>query len=56
MVMVCLINTLLAQSTTVQIGFLRPLNYPFVAANPEAAVQITKNLPPAIAYGLDVGR
>lgn len=55
LVTVCLVNPILAQNTTIQIGFLEPLNYPFVLANAEAASQIAQNLPPAIAYGLNLG-
>lgn len=51
-----LANPILAQNTTIQIGFLEPLNYPFVLGNPDAASQIAQDLSPAIAYGLNLGR
>lgn len=51
-----LVDPLLAQTTTIQIGFLNPLIYPFVSSNPDAAAQIAENLPPAIAYGLNISR
>lgn len=53
---VCLISPTLAQNTTIQIGFLEPLNYPFVLANPKLGYQIIQSLPPAVAYGLNLGR
>ena len=41
-------------TTLVQIGFLYPLNYPFVANTPGSQNQIFGILPGAIAYGLGV--
>lgn len=56
LVTACLADPLLAQNLTVQIGFLYPLNYPFVLANLNAAAQIIDDLPPAVAYGLNIGQ
>ena len=41
-------------TTLIQIGFLYPLNYAFVLANPLSQRQIFKFLPMGIAYGLDL--
>ena len=41
-------------TTLVQIGFLYPLNYPFVLANSVSQKQIFKYLPDGIAYGLNI--
>ncbi|KAL8818476.1 MAG: hypothetical protein Q9191_007933 [Dirinaria sp. TL-2023a] len=39
-------------TTTVQVGFSKALNYPFVVANTLSQRQIFKYLPSAVAYGL----
>jgi hypothetical protein len=41
-----------ADSTLIQIGFLFPLNYPFVLANPVTAAEIFMWLPEGLAHGL----
>ena len=43
-----------ANTTLIQIGFLYPLNYPFVLANSLSQRQIFKYMPPGIAYGLGI--
>ena len=43
-----------ANTTLIQIGFLYPLNYPFVLANSLSQRQIFKFMPPGIAYGLGI--
>ena len=43
-----------ANTTLIQIGFLYPLNYPFVLANSLSQRQIFKYVPPGIAYGLGI--
>ena len=41
-------------TTLIQVGFLYPLNYPFVLANSLSQRQIFKYMPDGISYGLDI--
>ncbi|KAL9046203.1 MAG: hypothetical protein Q9214_000901 [Letrouitia sp. 1 TL-2023] len=41
-------------TTRIQVGFLKPLNYGFVVNNPVTQQQIFGFLPPGIAYGLGI--
>ncbi|KAI4211787.1 MAG: hypothetical protein LQ351_005428 [Letrouitia transgressa] len=41
-------------TTRIQVGFLKPLNYGFVVSNPVTQQQIFGFLPPGIAYGLGI--
>ncbi|KAI4161120.1 MAG: hypothetical protein LQ342_005157 [Letrouitia transgressa] len=41
-------------TTRIQVGFLKPLNYGFVVGNPVTQQQIFGFLPPGIAYGLGI--
>ncbi|KAL9613613.1 MAG: hypothetical protein Q9167_001840 [Letrouitia subvulpina] len=41
-------------TTRIQVGFLKPLNYKFVVTNPVTQQQIFGFLPPGIAYGLGI--
>ena len=43
-------------TTLIQIGFLYPLNYPFVLAQPLSQQQIFKYMPQGISYGLQIAQ